>query len=431
MQLFEPGKVIKTVFGAPIKIVKYLASGGQGDVYIVEYGGAKKALKWYKPQVMRDPDAFYENLKRNAAKGSPDKAFLWPDAVTERTEGSFGYIVDLMPENYYTLGEVLASNKHYFTSYLNAIDACIRIINAFRKLHNRGYCYADIHEGYFFINPKTGDVLIADADSIVPSGSSVGVLQSLRYSAPEIVESNGQPAPDVQSERHSLAVILFIILFLAHPLEGRQWASAPCISVEVTKKLYGASAVFIFDPTNDTNRQVNKIQDNTMRLWNAAPDYLKDMCIQAFSSRSLMEPSERPMELDWLRVLVRLRSGVARCSCGSEVFVNGAGKYQCDYCKKAIVIKNALILPTYSIAAQKGAYIYRCQLGVCNAEDALEPILLVVANKDGALGVKNITPKPIKAYTPSQKEKIIAPGMIVPFIAGISIEVYGKKIVLN
>ena len=75
MALFDPGKVIMTDFGAPIKIVKYLASGGQGDVYIVEYGGNKKALKWYKPQALRDPDAFYENLKHNADKGSPDRLF--------------------------------------------------------------------------------------------------------------------------------------------------------------------------------------------------------------------------------------------------------------------------------------------------------------------------------------------------------------------
>ena len=48
MAQFEPGKVLKTNFGAPIKIVKYLAGGGQGDVYVVEYAGKKKALKWYR-----------------------------------------------------------------------------------------------------------------------------------------------------------------------------------------------------------------------------------------------------------------------------------------------------------------------------------------------------------------------------------------------
>ena len=66
MAQFEPGKVIKTSFGAPIKIVKYLASGGQGDVYIVDFGGKNMALKWYQPQALRDAEAFYSNLRCNA-----------------------------------------------------------------------------------------------------------------------------------------------------------------------------------------------------------------------------------------------------------------------------------------------------------------------------------------------------------------------------
>ena len=61
MAIFEQGKVIKTELGAPIKILKHLGSGGQGDVYCVEYQGKKKALKWYKPGVLRNPDAFYDN----------------------------------------------------------------------------------------------------------------------------------------------------------------------------------------------------------------------------------------------------------------------------------------------------------------------------------------------------------------------------------
>ena len=65
MALFDPGKVIKTDFGAPIKIVKYLASGGQGDVYIAEYGGKQKALKWYK----KHPGAaFKKNLADNICR---------------------------------------------------------------------------------------------------------------------------------------------------------------------------------------------------------------------------------------------------------------------------------------------------------------------------------------------------------------------------
>ena len=213
MDKFESGKVIKTTRGSPITIEKYLASGGQGDIYIVEYGGKKKALKWYKPQALRAPNAFYENLKRNADKGPPDKAFLWPEAVTEKINGSFGYIIDLRPDGYYELSKILASDKYRFSSFKTAIDACIWITNAFGKLHAYGYCYADMNDGHFFINSQTGEVLICDNDYVAPNGTRVGILQPPRYSAPEIVISEGQRPPDIQSERYALSVLIFLILF--------------------------------------------------------------------------------------------------------------------------------------------------------------------------------------------------------------------------
>ena len=48
---FKPGDMIGCK-GSPIKVVKWLAEGGQGDVYVVEQLGQKKALKmvqtkWY------------------------------------------------------------------------------------------------------------------------------------------------------------------------------------------------------------------------------------------------------------------------------------------------------------------------------------------------------------------------------------------------
>ena len=56
---FKPGDMIGCK-GSPIKVVKWLAEGGQGDVYIVEQLGQQKALKWYKPNGMgKDPKAFY------------------------------------------------------------------------------------------------------------------------------------------------------------------------------------------------------------------------------------------------------------------------------------------------------------------------------------------------------------------------------------
>ena len=76
----------------------------------------------------------------------------------------------------------------------------------------------------------------------------------------------------------------------------------------------------------------------------------------------------------------------------------------------------AIKLPGYSITAAKGSRVYRCQLGTCNADDALNPVALVVAKPDGTLGVKNMTQNILNALTPSGKSKQIQPQEVIPLI---------------
>lgn len=431
MAQFEAGKVIMTDFGTPITIEKYLASGGQGDVYIVDYNGEKKVLKWYKPQALRDEDAFYKNLKRNVEKGSPDKAFLWPEAITEKTEGSFGYVMDLRPDGYYELSRILASEKYNFSSFKAAAEACIRIVSAFRILHNNGYSYQDLNDGNFFINPETGDVLICDNDNVAPNGTNTGILGKPRYMAPEIVVGKGKVLPNTQSDRYSLAAILFLILFTSHPLEGRRWLEAPCMTDAVAEKLYGSDPLFIYDPDNSDNAPVRNIHTSVMNRWSFMPQYLKDVFLSAFSQQGLKDPNRRVREFDWLKVLVRFRSDIVKCSCGNEVFIQNAATTPCDECGKPVVVNNTIRLPEYSITAAKGSRVYRCQLGTCDADDALNPVAVVVSGQGGALGIKNKTANILDALTPSGKQKQVKPDDVVPFKPGIRIEVYDKTIELN
>lgn len=428
MAQFEPGKIIKTDFGAPIKIVKYLAGGGQGDVYVVEYKGEKKALKWYK-NAGRDPEAFYDNLKKNVEKGSPDNAFLWPEAVTERTEGSFGYVMKLRPEGYYELSEFMLAREVKFLSFKAAVEACIKTVSAFRILHNNGYSYQDLNDGNFFINPKTGDVLICDNDNVAPNGTSMGVIGKPRYMAPEIVMGNA--LPNSQTDRFSLAVILFLTLCMNHPLEGKK-ALVPCLTPKEAEKLYGSEALFICDPDDKSNAPVKNIHKNVIARWECMPDYMKEAFLKAFSQQAIKEPGRRLKELDWLKVLVRFRSDIVKHDCGNEVFVKGAAATQCDGCRKMLQVNHVIKLPEYSITAAKGSRIYRCQLGVCNADQALVPVALVVSKPDNpnVLGLKNMTANILKAVTPSGKEKQVQPQEIIPFKSGIVIEAYDGKIEL-
>ena len=73
------GTRIKTLYGTTIEVKKWIGGGGQGDVFIIDYIGEYKALKWFKPNGMgKKPDKFYENIKNNVFKGAPSDEILWP-----------------------------------------------------------------------------------------------------------------------------------------------------------------------------------------------------------------------------------------------------------------------------------------------------------------------------------------------------------------
>lgn len=158
----ELGTQIATKSGTKLSIIRFLGEGGQGSVYEVDYGGMRKALKWYK-DLGRDPEAFRQNLEENVAKGSPSPAFLWPEDVTVWKDGTFGYVMALRPEGYHEMSEFLIAKVT--ADWKQLIDASMNIVTAFRILHNQGYSYQDLNDGNFFINPKTGDVKIADKAS--------------------------------------------------------------------------------------------------------------------------------------------------------------------------------------------------------------------------------------------------------------------------
>lgn len=429
MAIFDPGKVLATSFGEPITIDAFIAEGGQGEVYKVTYGGQKKALKWYKPGELKDPDAFYENLKKNTEKGSPDKSFLWPQAVTKRESGSFGYIMDLRPDDYRELTQVLVTRGGGgFRSFKAVVEACIRIVSAFRILHVRGYSYQDMNSGNFFINPLTGDVLICDNDNVAPNGTYTGIVGTPQYMAPEIVM--GQATPDTHTDEFSLAVVLFMLLCASHPLEGERWA-VPCLTPAIEKRLYGSDALFIFDPKDPRNRPVKGIHNNVLRRWDFLPDYMKTVFLQAFSQEAITSPNKRVRELGWLKALVRFQSDIVRCpNCSNEIFIRNASSTRCDKCGKPYTVKHTLKLYDYAVTAAKNTRIYKCQLGVCNADEALIPVGVVIAKPDDpdVLGFRNMSKTVMLGTTPSGRTNQVKPGEVIPLKAGISVKVFDGKI---
>lgn len=420
-----PGTQIATKSGTMITIIKFLGEGGQGAVYEVDYGGVKKALKWYK-ELGKDPEAFRKNLEENIAQGSPAPAFLWPEDVTVWKDATFGYIMGLRPEGYYEVSEFLIANVK--ADWKQLVDASMNIVTAFRILHNRGYSYQDLNDGNFFINPQTGDVKIADNDNVAPSGKNMGIMGKPRYIAPEVVL--GKNLPNTASDRYSLALVLFLLLLRGHPLEGKKGMPILMTDAEA-RRIYGEEPVFIFDPTDDSNRPNEELNKGVIELWKCLPQYMKDVFIRAFSQDSLKKV-HRVVELEWLRALTRFRSDIVRCSCGNDVFTENARDICCDQCGKKISFKSKVHLPEYSIPAVPDSRIYRVQLGTVNPEDALKPVGIIIRSTDpNVVLLRNSSDSTWNCVTSTGVKRTLKKTESAPVKAGIKMKVYGADIELE
>jgi serine/threonine protein kinase len=219
---------------------------------------------------------------------------------------------------------------------------------SFHRLHADGLCYRDISWGNAFFDPATGDVLICDNDNVSENRSGIGgVLGTPDFMAPEIVRMEGLPSR--QTDLFSLAVLLFLMLHISHPLVGKRVLAIRMFDYPARKQMFGKAPLFIFDPQDKSNEAVDRKQDptgeagdNALRYWPIYPSFLRELFTRTFTSGLFDAEHGRVTEGEWKIALARLRDSLFPCSnCKLENFweVNAAtnsaayGK-QCWNCRK-------------------------------------------------------------------------------------------------
>lgn len=421
MKEFQKGQRIKTVSGGELEVIQKLGEGGQGVVYKVNYNGKPLALKWYFGNKLNNADKFYRNIQNNIKQGTPTGAFLWPLEITEYFEGSFGYLMELRPPEYKDFSLFLLAKVH-FANIEALINTALCITNGFRELHNRGYSYQDLNDGNFFVNPKTGDVLICDNDNVAPYGENLGIAGKCRYMAPEVVM--GQKRPDSHTDRFSLAVVLYMLLFLNHPLEGKR-TMCPCLTEELERKFYGSDPVFVWDPANDANRPVRGVHTNEIKLWPLYPAFVRKTFEKAFSHEVMVgnDTTHRVIEKEWQEVFTTLRDLTIKCSCGSETFIDPSQQScRCINCGKSIERPPILKVKKYHAALAPGKKLYACHVQY-DSDDFKEAKGEVISsrNNPSLLGLRNDSNNTWEAILPNGYSKGYPNGQVIKLGKGIKI----------
>jgi len=367
-----------------------LGAGGQGEVYDVVCNGKHYALKWYfKHMASRDQKAILDNL---ISKGSPDSSFLWPQDMIFKSYGeSFGYIMPLRPKNYKSIVDMMKRRAE--PSFYALCRAAYNLTKGYQKLHSMGFSYRDISFGNLFFDPDNGDVLICDNDNVSANGiDNSSVYGTPRFMAPEIVR--GEAKPSRNTDLYSLAVLLFYMFMMGHPLEGKLEADIKCMDIHAMNRLYGARPVFVFDPNDKSNRPVRGYQDNVLIYWDLYPKALRDLFTESFTV-GLSSPNKRVTEKQWLDTFANLMSCITLCpKCGAEVFFDSdkATKgvaHSCWNCQSVVSHPASIVVGKSRVLLHREAKLYAHHISGNYDMDTVVASVVQNPNNPSLWGIKN------------------------------------------
>mgnify|MGYP002681963784 CR=1 FL=1 len=338
--LLKPGQSLTVETGGlECEVEALLGGGGQGEVYRISLGGKPFALKWYFSQQATHQQR--KNLENLIRIGPPNDRFLWPESLV-KAKGlpSFGYIMRLRPPTHKSLIDLM--KRQVDVSFRTLTTTGLELAESFFQLHAKGLCYRDISFGNAFFDPSTGHVLVCDNDNVgVDNKSDALVEGTLGFMAPEIVTRRARPSR--QTDLFSLAVLLFYLLMIHHPLEGKRESDIKCWDMPAKMKLYMTEPVFIFDPNDDSNRPVPGYHKNAIEFWPLYPQSIRNLFIRSFTE-GIRDPEHgRVVETEWRSAMVLLRDSIVYCAgCGAENFYDhgalkaGGQLSACWHCKKPV-----------------------------------------------------------------------------------------------
>lgn len=420
--VLKSGTTLISQSNVTYEVIKMLGSGGQGEVYEVESPTGRKALKWYYKKTSTPEQ---KNMIQSLVDaGAPSENFLWPiDFITDNKKHTFGYIMELRPRRFRNIPDYL--NRKIELNFKTLLMVVFHLTKEFNLLHQKGYSYKDISEQNVFLDAMTGDVLICDNDNVSINGmTDSGVYGTMRFMAPEIVR--GEARPSRNTDLYSLAVLIFNLLYISHPLEGKNEAKIHALDDHANRMLFGTNPVFIFDPENSENRPVEGIHDNAIIYWELYPKFVKDLMIKAFTE-GIKYPEKRIVEKIWMDTSIKLLDHIMICpECGAEVFYDEYKEehhisHVCWNCYHVFELPVQLQIGKQKIILSKRAKITRHHLFHDYQIETIVASVTQNPNNKAQLGLKNESNENWTYIRSDGTQALLAPGRNAAITVGAKI----------
>ena len=407
-------KIIKchTVDGRAIEFVdKVIGSGAMKDVYFSpdrsyvvcffskeknKFYESKAALEQQKDRLKEIVGNKWNGIFNGVGGDYWKNIFCWPDGLVEYND-LLGITAPTYKKYYFfSYGSknndflkikgkekegkwfASANNQNRFLderekgSWLNYLKIGILISRAVRRMHAAGLAHSDLSYKNVLIDPVTGSACVIDVDGlVVPGKYPPDVVGTPDFIAPEVVMTNHLSKedpkrflPSIATDKHALAVLIYMYLLYRHPLRGGKIHDMDDPQKDENMGM-GEKALFVEHPTDQSNQvKSNQLQpsqlpwaDPSRISYQVTGPYLTELFNKSFIE-GLHEPSKRPSANDWETALVKTVDLIQPCqnaACSQKWYVfDNTTQPKCPFCNTPFTGKLP-ILNLYS-ARQQGSY---------------------------------------------------------------------------
>jgi DNA-binding helix-hairpin-helix protein with protein kinase domain len=226
------------------------------------------------------------------------------------------------------------------------------------KLHGSGLCHSDFSGDNFLANVAHHHIVLIDLDSlVVPGVLPPEMLGTGDYMAPEIVmgqmREDGSARPSIYTDLHSLAVLIYQLLLMRHPLKGPRQHDPDAEKDDLLA--LGERALYVEDPADRSNRPADPFQG----AWLLGEE-VEALMRRAFTG-GLKNPTQRPLAAEWGDALMRMADQIIPCvneTCTGKAFVLLRDRPAvCPWCGTPVTFpKQVPILQLYYGVGQAGHY---------------------------------------------------------------------------